>query len=239
MHTYTKKRIKFVNIENVFTILELVISCIVFSLFLFAAYAALDIGLKSWQLGETKSDLHQRAEIVLNRITKDFNSSNYRSVQIDNNGNPDELNEFICFETPFNKADNSFEIDSGNFASPVWQGYILYYISPRIKVVPLASERNIYRRFEEKPSPCIYPSPLTDSLTSLSIYLNDTSGDNIRTIVQDIYSIDFDSRGNVLVVNVYFKKHIRSNASVSFSPGPDATSGTEILKMSASVRAEN
>ena len=94
MYTRNKKRIG----EKGLTILELIISCIVFSLFLFAIYATMDIGLKSWQLGETKSDLHQKAEIVLNRVVRDFSATSHLSVQIDNDGDPDTLNEFICFE---------------------------------------------------------------------------------------------------------------------------------------------
>ena len=138
-----------------------------------------------------------------------------------------------------NTADNSFEMDKDTFGTPQWQAYILYYIYPRINVNPSAQERTLFRRLEPKASPSIYPSPLTSELMSLTTYINNTTGDNIRTIVKDIYSIDFDRRGNILLVNVYFQKHIRTNASVSFSTGGDGTIGTEVVKMSASVRSEN
>jgi hypothetical protein len=235
MQTIIKNNVIY-NKEKALTLLELAVVCVVFSLFLVGIYATLDIGLKSWQLGETRTDLHQRAEILLNRIVREFTYSTSFSVQIEHNGDPNNINKYLCFETAVNKNSNNFtdDIASGSIGRgcPVWQGHILYYLAPdpdnsRIK--------NVYRAFVPNSAPAIQPS----RLTSIGSYINITSGENVRTVVKDIYNLNFVLQGNILLINISFQKHIRSHASVAFSPGADASKGTEVISMKAVTKAKN
>lgn len=226
--------------ERGHTLLELVIVCIVFSLFLLGVFTVLDVGLKSWQLGETKTDLHQKAEIVINRVVKDFSYSNMMSVEIENSGDPSRINEYISFETPVNNG--NFEFDSNNYGSPVWQGYILYYIKPLRKDWS-GQERTFFRQYipridpDVSSAPSIHPKILGDALINFKI-INPVS-DNLRTVVKDIYEIDFNRTGNIVKVEVQFQRHIRTNASVAFSPGAGADKGTEIVIMNFTLRSDN
>jgi len=201
--------------------------------FLFAVCATLDIGFKSWQMGETKSDLHQKAEILLNRIIKEFSYTNSISLQIENGGDPNSTvsNTYLCFQTPVNKNNNTFEKDTSptGFGCPVWQGYILYYMRTDPENV---KKKNIYRRFVEA-TPSIQPA----ILTSITNYINATGGENVRTVVKDIYDIDFDRKGDMVIINISFQRDIRKNAMVAFSPG--SNKGIEIINMKATAKARN
>ncbi len=218
------------------TILELVISVIVFGLFLLAVYATMNVGLKSWQLGESKSDLNQKAEVTLQRILRDIKYTNMISMQIENYGEPNMINDFICFESPVNFTQGTFKVDYKNVGLPVWQGHILYYTKePDFS----SAKKDLFRKFQPRPNPSIYPLTLTKTLTGLNIYINDTSGSNISTVAKDIYSIDFDRYGTKITVAVCFKKHIRTEASVSFEPGSSAETGIEVVELKASVNPSN
>ena len=222
------------------TLLELVIVCIVFSLFLFAVFATLDIGLKSWQLGATKSDLHQKAEIVLNRISRELSYSSILSVEIENNGNPSSTNEYISFETPFNNG--SFECDNTNYGSPLWQGFILYYIQP-LKSGWVSGKRDLFRQYVPRTDPDVgsVPSIHPDLMGDLTINLKMTNpvSENLRTIIKDIYSIDFERIDNLVKIEAQFIRHIRTEASVSFAGTADESMGNETVVMSVSVRPKN
>ena len=217
------------------TILELTISGIVFGLFMLAVYSTISLGLKSWQLGASKSDLHQQAEIVLQRLVKELRYSNMISIQIENYGEPDMENNFICFETPIKADDAKFKVSYDNVGLPVWQGHVLYYT----KEPDGNSEKNLFRKFVPRSSPSIYPVTLTDTLTGLNLHINDTGGANVNTIARNIYNINFDRYGTRLCISVCFKKHIRTEASVSFDPGGGANLGTEVIELKASVNPTN
>ena len=50
------------------TIVELIVVTFIFSLFMMGIYTALEVGMKSWQLGEAKADVYQNAQAILYRI---------------------------------------------------------------------------------------------------------------------------------------------------------------------------
>ncbi len=221
------------------TILELVISCIVFSLFLFAAYSVLDLGLKSWQMGETKSDLHQKAEIVLNRIIRDFRETNIMTVQIDSDTSSTGYSQYICVETPVKSDTGTFESDLYNVGSAKWQGYVIYYIYP---MYPAGGKKDLYRRFIPRATVAKKVTSFPTRLQSPIIYIdNDLNRTGMLTsvVVKDIYSIDFERNGVELCATVCFKSNIRENASVMFSPGGDSLSGTEGVEIKASTCPRN
>ena len=232
MYTYVQKHIK-INKEYGLTLIELVTACIVFGLFLVAVYATMDVGLKSWQLGETRTNLHQRVEILLNRIVKEVTYSNIFSLQILNAADPNSY-PYLCFETAIDKNNNNFIVDrtSTGMGCPVWQGYILYYLQ---KDGADVRKKNVYRRFIDRDNPSIQPSVLSP----ISNFTTAIGGSNVRTVVKDIYSLDLAIDENILTVKVSFKEHIRKHASVAFSPGGDAGKGTEIIVMKSVVKVKN
>lgn len=232
MYTYVKKYVK-INKEYGLTILELVISSIVFGLFFVAVYATMDVGLKSWQLGESKSNIHQRVEILLNRIVKEVTFSNIFSLQISNLSDPNNY-PYLCFETAINKKDNNFVVDcsSTGMGCPVWQGHILYYLQKDGKD---AEKKNVYRQFIDRDNPAIQPL----KLSPISNFTSDISSLKVRTVVKDIYSMELSIDENILTVEVSFKEHIRKHASVAFSPGADASKGIEVITMKSVVKVKN
>jgi len=239
MYSYCKKNlIK----RKGFTILELVISCVVFGLFLLGVYATLDVGLRSWQLGETKSDLHQKAEVALARIMKDFRYTTLMTLDIDPDTTPvTGFHQYICMETPVNYQTGDIAVDMENCGSPRWYGYVLYYIYPRIgQPNPQNLKRDLYRRYISRNTAGIPMNSLPDSLSDCLLYIDATSGsDIINTVTKDIYSIDFAQEGTSISVTIRLERHIRSNASVAFSPGGDSETGKEVVELKASISPRN
>ncbi len=232
MYTYFQKHVNSQK-EYGLTIFELVISSIVFSLFFAAVYAAMDVGLKSWQLGESKTNIQQRVEILLNRIVKEVTYSNIFSLQIFSSSDPNSLS-YLCFETAINKNNNDFTVDRSltGMGCPLWQGHILYYIQKDGKDV---TRKNVYRQFIDRDNPSIQPLKLSPIIN----FTSDISSPNVRTVVKDIYSMDLSIDENILTVRVSFKQHIRSHASVAFSPGVDSRKGVEIITMKSVVKVKN
>jgi len=58
------------------TLLELMVVISIFFLFLFAFYAALDTGLKSWKMGEVRADLKTKGELIMKRLVSELEESN-------------------------------------------------------------------------------------------------------------------------------------------------------------------
>jgi prepilin-type N-terminal cleavage/methylation domain-containing protein len=95
------------------SLLEVIISIAIFSLIMLGVYSAIDIGFKTWQLGDVKTDFYSRAKVIVTYITKDFKYSNWISAKIENDGDPNSLNEYIVFESPV-KDDGSIDIEPKN-----------------------------------------------------------------------------------------------------------------------------
>ncbi|HPZ08905.1 MAG TPA: hypothetical protein PL110_12370 [Candidatus Eremiobacteraeota bacterium] len=217
------------------TLLELVIVTLVFSLFMFGVYTTIDVGMKSWQMGETKSNIYQKAMIAMNNIIRDFTGSNWITAQIENYGTPETVNEYICFETSLDTVTNTYDVENGK---PKWQGYIIYYIYPRVTLSPSTEKRDLYRRFKPRINKDVNPFPLEDIL----LYIDKKSkatNENLRLIAKDIYGIDFDQKGVSLFITITLKTKIRKEASVMFSTGGNDNIGTELVKMTNSVIPRN
>ena len=58
------------------TLVELCIVIGMFMLFLLTFYATMDVGLKSWKIGEVRSDIQTTAETVMKRITGEIENTN-------------------------------------------------------------------------------------------------------------------------------------------------------------------
>lgn len=215
------------------TLMEIVISLFIFSLFMFTVYAVFETGMKSWQMGSVKSDLYQKAQVALSAITKDFRYSNWVSVQIDNNGDPMETNEYISFETPVNYNDGSMETDTFD-GSPVWQGYVLYYIYPRWETdASPEQKRDLYRHFKPRSTPSSIPKPLDDIMSAIDLDVSPSGDEIVKTVVKEIYSINLEQYETELVITVVFKKNLRKESSVVFTGSSEV--GTEIMEYKTSV----
>lgn len=214
------------------TLAELVVVIVVFGLFIFAVYTALDMGLKGWQMGEVKANLYQKAQAAMGYIVKDFRYSTWKSAQIDNYGDPEELNEYICFESPVDNMSGSAQQNDG---FPVWQSYVLYYIYPRWEVDSSPDiKRNLYRHCKPRTEKNAYPGPLEDIMSNIDI-TTPPSGDMIRTVAREIYSIDFYQKETSLDIVICFKKDLRENSSVMF----EGSSATEVVEFKGSVIPKN
>ena len=216
--------------------MELLISSIVLSLFLFAAYATLEIGLKSWQLGETKTDIHHKAEIVLSKVMKDFKQTNLITVDLD------EMTGFkqhICIETPVNNATGKILINRINVGAPFWQGHVIYFLYPPLNSSNYSEKKNLYRRYV--PRPDARKNSLPEKLLNLPNYINtnDIAHTLLSVVAKDIYSISFDRNNDILSVEVSFIKNIRKEASVMFSPEGPSSLGFEIISLKGSVIPDN
>ncbi|MEQ8222248.1 MAG: prepilin-type N-terminal cleavage/methylation domain-containing protein [Candidatus Eremiobacterota bacterium] len=214
------------------TLIEIIISILIFSLLMTGIYTAIDIGFKTWQLGEVKTDFYSRAKVILSYITKDFRYSNWISAKIDNDGDPNSLNEYIVFESPF-KNDGSIDIEPKN-GKPVWQKYMYYYIYPSVAGDPAARNRTVYCRTAARTSKNSTAMPL-DSISP--DYLTDAklSDTHVRVIGKEVYSIDFEQLGTGLIIKIKFRTNVSEHRSVMF----DNKNVTEVIELKASVIPEN
>ncbi len=214
------------------TLVEVIVSVAIFSLIILGIYSAVDIGFKVWQLGEVKTDFYSRAKVILSYATKDFKYSNWISTKIENDGDPDSLNEYIVFESPVkDTGDIDIEVKSGK---PLWQKYVYYYIYPSVKTEPNAEKRTLYRRMEERNPKNSTPMPLTAIAAN---YLTDSTiaNTNLRTIGKEIYEIDFEQIGTGLIITLKFRANVYKQSSVAF----ENRKVTEVIELKASVIPEN
>lgn len=214
------------------TLLELVIVSFVFSLFLIGVYATLDMGMKTWQMGEVKSDVYLKARIALNNIIRDFAETSWLTTNI--HGVSPDYNEYLSFGTAINSSTGAFEPDPSN-CKPKWQGHIIYFIYQD----STGKKQDLYRRFIPVSPPTTHPIALTEAQILAAINRNEPGQEVLRTVAKDIYDIEFDTKNASLLITLTFKEHIRTEASVIFSPGGDSRKGTEVLEMTTSVTPRN
>ncbi len=217
------------------TLMELVIVVAIFFLFLLGVYAALDMGMKTWQMGAVKSDTYLKARVALNNIVRDFSSSTWLSARI--HGIAPGFNQYLAFETPVNSSTGTFQVNPTT-GQPVWQGYIMYYVYQDYSD-PTGTKKDLYRRFKPRSSPSTVPIPLTDAQILASVNTSIPSGEALRTIAKDIYSVDFIQNETRLVINICFRTNVRKEASVMFAGGFDKDLVNEVLEMKTSITPKN
>jgi len=209
------------------TVVEMAVATIVFSLFLMGLYAAIDVGLKSWQIGQSSSEIQQSGEMVMQRIIGDLTMTNIESVSVQDYS--------ISFESAFDNY--QFQIDNDFIGNPVWQGHIIYFTCPdpnSHQPVP-AEGRTLYRKYISH-IPSDYPSLLT-----LTAALVTPTGDiNVeKKISTGLDRILFQRKTNIIMINLTYAKNIRKNASVNFSAGRNDGTGNETFELRASVEPKN
>lgn len=173
------------------TLMEMVISIIVFSLFLMAAFLVFSFGLKTWKLIETKSDAQMQAELAMDRIINDLKSTDISSLVM---GTSEEM--YIVFETAWSdpSVPNPEFHKLGGY--PEWQGYLLYYTCPDDTST---SEKKLLRKFVPHT-----PDTTAREMTDIHLYLVDTfnPGEDLRVVARNIYNLEFNSGINNFTVDI-------------------------------------
>jgi len=208
------------------TLIEVVIGTIVFVLFMAALYATLDVGLKSWQIGEVRAELQQSGEVAMKRLTGELLTSSPISIKVD----PEK---YIVFETPIDPVDAQFKRDMVDLGIPLWQAHVVYYSI----YDPDEGHYVLYRNYKKRDSPSSLPQALSDY--DISLLCQPSGSDTIKVLARNLESVRFEKSGNLIIVTFKYNKHIRSNASVAFSPGGDSTKGTEHFEIRSSVEPRN
>jgi prepilin-type N-terminal cleavage/methylation domain-containing protein len=107
-----------------YSIVELMVTMLIFSLFLLALTQIFSLGLKSWNIIESKTAIEQEASLSLSLLKKDLFFSDNMTVQIG-----DEDREYAVMESA---ADETGKFHYNEKTGVIeWQSYILYYTFPR------------------------------------------------------------------------------------------------------------
>ena len=106
------------------SIIELMITTAIFSIFLLALTTMFSTGLKSWNLVQNKTETQQESSICINFLMKDFRQTDRGTAIIGGKGY-----EYAVLQSAMNDK-GIMEYDQSN-GEPKWQAYILYYTLPR------------------------------------------------------------------------------------------------------------
>jgi len=108
------------------SVLELMLTVVIFSIFLLALTAIFSTGLKSWNLVQNKTETQQEASICNMFLVKDFRNTDQSTLIMGGKGY-----EYAILQSDINEFGVS-EYDHTT-GKPKWQAYILYYTFPRSK----------------------------------------------------------------------------------------------------------
>jgi len=106
------------------SVIELMLTIIIFSIFLLALTAIFSTGLKSWNLVQNKTETQQEGSLCLNFFRKDLSLTDRNTADIGGKGY-----EYAILQSAMNDK-GVMEYD-GSTGDPKWQAYILYYTFPR------------------------------------------------------------------------------------------------------------
>ena len=222
---------------------ELLVVVFIFSLFLVAFYATLDVGMKTWKIGEVRSDLQTTAEIVMKRIITEIQNSSAVALNVFYDPADSNISAYLCFETPI--YDGSIQSDP-NTGELLWQGHVLYFTLPDREDEDY-NTKILYRKYLPHNNTAPYKS--TDRtvavlLEDIDTYLNDSSaseGESIKKVCHKLTEVKFEHTGCIVNIELIFQENFRQSkdAKVSFSTGRDKDFGTERFILKSSVKARN
>lgn len=180
------------------TLLEMVISIIVFSLVMITITALLNIGLKTWQIGETSTDSQNSAQVVLHRLTSELKIASRASCIF--GYDPDTGSNYIAFDSAMDR-DGRFRINETT-RTPEWINYIIYYTykepGKKFKILYRKEKEHILSPVSKKPS-IGYASdfPLDD----------DPSG-NLKIMAQNVEIFEITERGDIINIHLICTRNI-------------------------------
>ncbi len=207
-----------------YNLLELTICIVIFFLFMTGIYTSFDVGLKSWQIGNTRSELQQSAEVAMKRLMSELIISTPVSMQMV----PDK---YIAFESAVNPVEAKFERDESDLGVPLWQNHIIYYVLPEDSD---STKYILYRNFQTRT-----PGPTPQKLLNPELMCLSKGNINIKVLARNLSGVNFERSGNVINITFKYRKRISTNASVAFSSGGDKNKGIEELEIKNSVEPRN
>ena len=157
--------------EKGHTLLEVVMSVIIFSLIMVTITSLLNIGLKSWQIGEASTDSQNAAQVTVQRLKSDLSFSCKGSCNFGTDLNGDT---YLAFETAFSQT-GTFKLDTIT-RTPLWQAYIVYYTH---KEKPSDKFRILYRKRIDHNICSVAKKPLLPPNIPFDIDLNVTGQSKI------------------------------------------------------------
>lgn len=113
-----------------FTLVELLISCVILGLLLTVTFMIYRMGASAWLKSDAKSELLQIAQVVTAKLNREVESSSYRSASVSAD------NSAVAFLSARN-ADGVFVYDDVSVI-PHWQNYVVFYFQ--------ASSKSLLRR---------------------------------------------------------------------------------------------
>lgn len=231
--------------KKAITLAEVCVVTGIYSLFILAFYATMDIGMKSWKMGEIKGDIKSTAACVLRRMTGEIEKADDVTITTCNTSGGAS---YICFETPVYNGEIQHASDKGSL---LWQGHILYYT--------LIDELNregtakiLYRRYipHNKTSPYKSEKRLFPTLLSgIKNYIDDRTlteeereeGQTIKKMCNKLSIASFKELYGNVNIELTFKEHLRNSTDAKVaieSTGSDSIC-TETYLIKASVKAKN
>jgi len=237
------------------TIVELIIVSIVFSLFLVAIYTILDAGLKSWNMGQTRTDLQNSGQVVIRRMVRELTMASQNSLMWDRNGynralahigGTDIVHEYIVFETPI--RDSAFAYQEDNFGTPLWQGYIAYYVLPQDSDTASDGKnppKILYRRYMPHIAQRTMPSPLPLAMVEPKFIPPPCPpaepGPDPVPIAKNVDTFDVIRDGFIVQIKIIYRKPPVEGKEDSphYSVAGTANKGVELFELQASVEPKN
>lgn len=106
------------------SVIELMLTVVIFSIFLLALTSVFSTGLKSWNLVQNKTETQQEASLCNMFLAKDLRQTDKSTAEIGGKGY-----EYAILQS----NTNEFGVQEYDHATgkPKWQAYILYYTFPR------------------------------------------------------------------------------------------------------------
>jgi len=228
-----------------FTLVELCVVMGIFSMFLIAFYITLEVGLKTWKIGEVRSDLQTTSQVVIKRLSSDIANTNADTVE---SSDPMDPNAYICFETPLYNGKLQLDTDT---EKPLWQGHILYYTLDDPNDLDYDTKL-LYKRYVPHNTVDPYKSEdrlLATFLADVPSYIDDreldpndiAEGQTLRRLCDSVASMTFDELYGTVDVEIIFQENFRKSkdAKVMFSSSGDDHIGTERYIVKCTVRPAN
>jgi len=236
---------QFFNKCHGFTLVELSIVVSIFFLFLIAFYITLEVGLKTWKMGEVASDLQSTSAIVIKRMANDIQNTNSVTVEVNDSGDPIP---YLCVDTPIYNGE--IQHDPATQAL-LWQGHLLYYALYDPDDYDFDT-KILYRRYV--PHNHVDPYKSTDRyvatfLYDVPSYVDDreltvdevNEGQTLKRVCNRLSVVKFDEDSGVVDIELKFQQSLRESRDtrVIFAPSGDKNIGVDKLIVKYTIQPRN
>ncbi len=238
------------------SVLELMLTVVIFSIFLFALTSIFSTGLKSWNLVQNKTETQQEASICNMFLVKDFLHTDKSTATIGGKGY-----EYAILQSDINEF-GLYEYDHTT-GKPKWQAYILYYTFPRSKkgkefsmiltdpsTIPGTLDPNNPRLGKKLIRKIIKHTPFNnEKLKNFETYFNDidvkTSGEEFigkpKVLSRHVYEMDLkenSENANAIDIEITIVKSMLEDR-LAFTKDFSDTAGKEKIIIKNTVMLNN